>query len=99
MLTINTAIAILIRLRNHLVDLGIGQVLPQGFHDLTQFVGGDGAGAVFVEDGEGGAGFLREVGGFDVGGHHFEEFWGWIRLELGWCGLVWVGSWELRDER
>ena len=82
-LTVYAPIIILIRLLDHLVNLGVSQVLTQRLHDLAKFVGGDGAAAVFVEDGEGGARLLVDVDGLEVGGHHLEEL-----VEVDGTGLV-----------
>ncbi len=72
--TIYCAVPVLVGLGDHLVDLCVGEILAQRFHDLAQFFGGDGAAAVLVEDVEGGAGLVGEVMCLDGGGHHFEEF-------------------------
>ena len=63
--TIYRAIIILVGLTDHLVDFLIGQVLAKRLHDLAKLVRGDCATAVFVEDVEGGAGFVCEIRRFD----------------------------------
>ena len=65
---------VLVSLADHLVDLGVCQVLAEGFHDGFELVGADGAAAVLVEDGECGAGLFCKVFGLDGRGHHGDEF-------------------------
>lgn len=49
-LTVNTSIAILISLANHLINLLVSQLLADGSHDVAQLGRGDEAVVVAVED-------------------------------------------------
>ncbi len=49
-LTVNTAIAILISLADHLINFVIGKLLTNGSHDVSQLGSGDEAVVVAVED-------------------------------------------------
>lgn len=46
-------LTICIHLVDHVLQLGLSGVLPQGPHHCPQLLGGDGAIPVFVEEGEG----------------------------------------------
>lgn len=49
-LTVNSAIAILISLPDHLVNLVIGKLLADGSHDVTKLCSGDETIVVTIED-------------------------------------------------
>ena len=67
-------IAILVGKLDHLVELGICQVLTQRAQDIPQLLGRDGAAAVLVKHLEGIEEFLLCVGLLDGLGHEVEEF-------------------------
>lgn len=50
---VDGAVAVGVHLVDHVLQLGLGGVLPQGAHDGAQLLGGDGAVAVLVEQGKG----------------------------------------------
>ena len=49
----NHTVAIGIDLIDHILQFGLGGVLAEGAHDGTQLLGGDGAIAILIEEGEG----------------------------------------------
>ena len=72
--TVNMPIAILVGKLDHLVELGICQVLTQRAQDIPQLLGRDGAAAILVKHLEGIEEFLFCVGLLDALGHEVEEF-------------------------
>jgi hypothetical protein len=50
---LSLALTIGIDLVDHILQLGLGRILSQGPHDGAQLLGGDGAVAVLVKEGEG----------------------------------------------
>jgi hypothetical protein len=71
--TINPAIAVLIRLPDHLVDLIVGELLTDAGHDMPQLGSADKAIVVAIKDLESLANFLLGVGVLHLAGHHGEE--------------------------
>jgi hypothetical protein len=71
---IDGAGAIGVDLIDHVLELGLGGVLAEGAHNCPQLLGGDGAIAILVEQGEG----LLELGNLFLGelvGGHVDLWW------------------------
>merc|ERR1719506_895979 len=50
---VNGSVTISVDLVDHILELSLGRVLTKGTHDCAQLLGGDGAIAILVEEGEG----------------------------------------------
>jgi len=70
---INTPIAVLVGLADHLVNLVIGKLLTDGGHDVTELGSGDEAVVVAIEHLEGLTDLLLGVGILHLPGHHGKE--------------------------
>jgi len=73
LVVVDTSIAVLVGLADHLVNLIIAQLLADRGHDVAQLSGGDETVVITVEDLEGLTDLLLGVGVLHLTGHHGQE--------------------------